>query len=67
MIHSYFKIEILVIRDEFVTPGHKRLKELIQKIVRKGERVWLFGPTVYIYFAHPVHECNKCKLAIAYI
>ena len=26
MIPSYFKIEILAIRDEFVTPGHKGLR-----------------------------------------
>ena len=39
-IPSYFKIEILAIRDEFVTPGHKGLN----KMHRSGNMyIWLYA------------------------
>ena len=43
MIPSYFKIEILAIRDEFVPQGHKRLKTAVEPSATVYLQIVVYG------------------------
>ena len=66
MIHYYFKIEILAVRDEFITQGHKGLIEIPKSYFNKANIIIQFVLSMKrcMYFAPRENCSNSFKVAV---